>query len=52
MAGCHRIIIGRTRYLACQFFKRLPLRLRDEICGNETTQHEESEDLHDVFQPR
>lgn len=45
------IIVGGPGHLARQLLERLPLRLGDEQRGEDTAQHEEREDLHDVVQP-
>ena len=46
-----RIIVPRPWHLARQFLERLTLRLRNQQCGKDTTQHEEGIDLHDVVEP-
>ena len=51
MARGDGIIVGRSGHLAGQLLERLPLRLGDEQCGEDTAQHEERKDLHHVVQP-
>ena len=51
MARGDWIIVGGPGHLAGQLLERLPLRLRDEQRGEDTAQHEEREDFHDVVQP-
>ncbi len=52
VASSLRIIHRSAWNLAGKLFEGLPLRLRDEQCGEDSTQHEKSEDLHDVIEPR
>lgn len=46
-----RIIIRRSGNLTGQFLEGLALRLGDEEGGDDTAEHEEGEDLHDVVEP-
>src|SRR5258708_1972083 len=46
-----RIIISSTRHLTRELLKRLPLRLRDQQRREDTAEHEQREDLHDVIEP-
>lgn len=51
MPAIDRVIVSRTRDLAGQLLERLPLRLRDQKRGEDTAEHEERKDLHDVVEP-
>ena len=51
MASSDGVVIGSSGYLPSQFLKGLTLGLRDEERGEDTAQHEESKDLHDMVEP-
>ena len=51
MASGDRIIVLRTWNLTGKLLESLPLGLRYKQCSEDTTEHEEGEDLHDVVEP-
>lgn len=51
MPSSDRIVILRTWNLTGKLLESLPLGLRYKQCSEDTTQHEECEDLHDVIEP-
>ncbi len=51
MPGGEGIVVGRAGNLARELFQGLPLRLWDQDGGEDTAEHEKSEDLHDVVEP-
>ena len=51
MACINRIVVGRALYFPGQLLQRLPLRLWDQERGDDTAQHEQSENLHYMIQP-
>jgi hypothetical protein len=46
-----RVVLGSTRNLAGELLEGLPLGLGDQESGEDTAQHEQSVDLHDVVEP-
>ena len=52
MAGSLRIIVLGAWNLTGKLFESLPLGLRNEKRGEDTAQHEEGENLHNVIEPR
>ena len=52
MAGALGIVVGGAGNLASKLLKSLALGLGNEKGGEDTAQHEEGEDLHDVVEPR
>ena len=52
MTRSDRIIVCSARNLTRKLLQSLPLRLRNEECGEETAQHEEGKNLHHVIKPR
>lgn len=46
-----RIEVWRPRDLASELLERLALRFRDQEGGEQTAEHKEGENLHDVVQP-
>ena len=51
MSCSNRIVIGRTRNFTRKLFEGLPLGLGNEKSGEDTAQHEQRVDLHDVIKP-
>ena len=47
-----RVILRSAGHLASELLKGLALSLRDEEGSEDTAEHEECEDLHDVGEPR
>ncbi len=47
----NRIVISRAGHLTGQLLERLALSLGDQQGGENTAEHEEGEDLHDVVEP-
>jgi hypothetical protein len=45
------VVLGSTRDLAGELLEGLPLGLGDQEGGEDTAQHEQSVDLHDVVEP-
>jgi hypothetical protein len=46
-----RVVLGGTRHLAGELLEGLALGLGDEEGGEDTAQHEQGVDLHDVVEP-
>lgn len=46
-----RVILGGTRHLAGELLEGLALGLGDEEGGEDTAEHEQGVDLHDVVEP-
>lgn len=51
MAAEARVVLGRTWHLASKLLESLALGFRDQQCGENTAQHEEGVDFHDVVEP-
>ena len=51
MTSSNCIVFRCAWNLACELLKSLPLGLRDQETGENTAQHEERENLHDVVEP-
>ena len=51
MTSHDRVVVGRSRNLASQLLEGFALGLGDEEGGEETAQHKQREDLHDVVDP-
>lgn len=51
MSGADGIVIGGAGNLTGQLLERATLGLGDEQSGEDTAEHEEGEDLHDVVEP-
>ena len=45
------VVVGSTRHLTCKFLECLSLGLRNQKRGEDATEHEKCEDLHDVIEP-
>lgn len=52
MSTKSRVVVGRARNLTSKFFESLAFRLGDQQRREDTAEHEESKDLHDVVEPR
>jgi len=46
-----RVVVGRSWDFTSELLKSLTLGFRDEERGEETAEHEQREDLHDVVEP-
>ena len=51
MSAAYWVVVGGAGNLAREFFERLSLGLGDEEGGEDTAQHEEGENLHDMVKP-
>ena len=51
VSAADRVVIGSARNFTRELFEGLALGLRDQEGGENTAQHEEGEDLHDVVEP-
>ena len=45
------VVLGRAGHLASKLLESLALGFRDQQCGENTAQHEEGVDFHDVVEP-
>lgn len=52
VASSIRIVVGSAWNLTSELLKSLALGLRNEERSEDTAQHEQSEDLHDMVEPR